>query len=107
MYAVVQTGGKQYRVQPGDRIKVELLSGEEGQEITLDRVLMVGDEENVQIGRPMVEGAHVKAEIVERGRGPKILVFKKRRRKNYRRKNGHRQDYMELSVKEIILSGQT
>lgn len=103
MYAVVKSGGKQYRVGVGDRLKVELLQGEVGEVVTLDRVLMVGEGKNVQVGRPLVDGAAVKAEIVDRGRRPKIIVFKKRRRKNYRRKAGHRQGYTELAVTEIVV----
>ena len=107
MYAVVMSGGKQYRVGVGDRFKVERLQGEVGDEVLLDRVLMVGEGKNVQVGRPLVAGAAVKAEIVDRGRGPKILVFKKRRRKKYRRKAGHRQSYTELAVTEIVVPKRT
>ncbi len=103
MYAVVETGGKQYRVSDGDKFRVEKLSGEVGEEITLDRVLLVSDGEKVQMGSPLVAGASVKAEVVSHGRGRKLVVFKKRRRKGYKRKAGHRQDYTELAVKEILV----
>jgi large subunit ribosomal protein L21 len=100
MYAVIRTGGKQYRVEEGARIRVEKLAGEVGSEITLDDVLMLGGE-TVKIGTPQVSGASVKAEIVAQDRAKKIIVFKMKRRKNYRRKNGHRQPYTELLVKSI------
>jgi large subunit ribosomal protein L21 len=102
MFAVVKTGGKQYRVAQGDTIQVEKLSGDVGDQIDLSEVLLlVDDEENVQIGRPLVEGATVKAEIVQQGKGPKIVVFKMKRRKNYRRKAGHRQPFTGLRILEI------
>jgi large subunit ribosomal protein L21 len=97
MFAVIKTGGKQYRVVPGDVIKVEKLEVEAGSTIALDQVLMVGD----QIGTPLVAGASVAAEVVAQDRGPKIIVFKKKRRQNYRRKNGHRQDITVLRITEI------
>ncbi|MCX7807988.1 MAG: 50S ribosomal protein L21 [Deltaproteobacteria bacterium] len=100
MYAVILTGGKQYRVRQGDRIRVERLDGEVGSTVVFDRVLMVGGEK-LAIGQPFVPGASVKAEIVAQGRDKKIIVFKFRRRKNYRRKRGHRQYYTELRITEI------
>ena len=105
MYAVVKTGGKQYRVAKDDIIKIERLTGEAGEIITLDDVLMVGDGDNITVGAPLVEGAAVAGEILEQGRGPKIIVFKKRRRQNYRRKKGHRQDLTVLKVTEILTGG--
>ena len=105
MYAVVMTGGKQYRVGIGDHVKVELVEGDVGDEVILDKVLAVGDGENLNVGTPVVEGAMVKAEIVELGRHPKVVEFKKRRRKDFRKKIGHRQHYAELAVREIVLPG--
>ncbi len=101
MYAVIKTGGKQYKVSPGDIIRVEKLPGDPGQEIELNEVLLVGDGNQVKIGQPLVEGAKVIATIVDQGRSRKIIIFKKKRRKNYRRKRGHRQYYTELQIKEI------
>jgi large subunit ribosomal protein L21 len=103
MYAVIQTGGKQYRVEPGQTVVVEKLDGDPGQAVTFDDVLLVssGDGGNVQIGKPRVAGATVKGEIVEQGRGPKLVVFKFRLRKNYVRKNGHRQDYTAVKISAI------
>lgn len=101
MYAVIKTGGKQYKVSPGDTIRVEKLPGEPGQEIELNEVLLVGDGEEVKIGQPLVEGAKVIATILNQGRSRKIIVFKKKRRKNYKKKRGHRQFYTELQIKEI------
>ena len=101
MYAVIKTGGKQYKVSPGDTIRVEKLPGEPGQEIELDEVLLVGDGEEVKIGQPLVEGAKVIATVLNQGRSRKIIVFKKKRRKNYKKKRGHRQFYTELQIKEI------
>ena len=97
MFAVIKTGGKQYKVAQNDVIRVEKLPGEAGATITLDQVLMVGD----QVGTPVVPGAVVTATLVEQTRGDKIIVFKKRRRQNYRRKNGHRQDLTVLRITEI------
>ena len=97
MYAVIRTGGKQYRVAEGDRIRVEKLAGEVGSDIELDEVLMLGGDK-VAVGSPLVEGAKVKAKIVAQDKAKKIIVFKYKRRKNYRRKNGHRQPYTELEI---------
>jgi len=97
MFAVIQTGGKQYKVAKDDVIRVEKLAGEAGSEIVLDQVLMVGD----QIGAPIVAGATVTATVVAQARGPKIIIFKKRRRQNSRRKNGHRQDLTILRITDI------
>ncbi|HEY5947220.1 MAG TPA: 50S ribosomal protein L21 [Kofleriaceae bacterium] len=103
MYAVIQTGGKQYRVEPGKTIVVEKLVGDAGAQIVFDQVLLVssGDGGNVTIGKPLVTGAKVTAEIVEQTRGEKLVVFKFRRRKNYVRRNGHRQDVTVVKVAEI------
>jgi large subunit ribosomal protein L21 len=91
MYAVIKTGGKQYRVSADETIVVEKLDGAAGDKIAFDQVLMVGSGETVTVGAPTVAGASVQGEIVEQGRADKILIFKKKRRQNYRRKNGHRQ----------------
>lgn len=103
IYAVVRTGGKQYRVASGQVIKVERLEGDVGETISLDQVLMVGDDQGgePQLGAPLIEGARVIAEVLEQGKGPKILVFKKRRRKNYRRTRGHRQWQTVLRIRDI------
>ena len=100
MYAVIKTGGKQYRVSEGDQIRVEKLPGAVGDELDFAEVLMVGGEK-VAIGTPFVDGAKVLTKIVSQGRGKKIIVFKIRRRKGYRRKAGHRQAYTELKVTSI------
>jgi large subunit ribosomal protein L21 len=97
MFAVVKTGGKQYKVAENDVITVEKLDIEPGQPVTLDQVLMVGE----KVGQPLVAGASVTAQVVEQTRGPKLIVFKKRRRKNSRRKNGHRQDLTVLKITAI------
>ena len=101
MYAVVATGGKQYRINEGDRIRVEKLNGDTGDKVVLDRVLMLGEGEKSKIGSPILEGAKVKAEIVDQYRGEKIVVFKYKKRKNYRRKMGHRQSYTDLRIEKI------
>ena len=101
MYAVLKTGGKQYRVAKGDVIKVEKLDGEAGGKITLDQILMVGEGDKTTVGSPLVKGAKVTAEILGQDRGPKIIVFKKKRRQNYRRKKGHRQDITVLRITDI------
>ncbi len=105
MYAVVKTGGKQYRVSKDDILKVERLPGEAGDVITLDDVLMLGDGADVTVGAPKVDGASVAAEILEQKRDKKIIVFKKRRRQNYRRKAGHRQHLTVLKVTDILTDG--
>lgn len=97
MYAVIRTGGKQYRVTEGDRLRVEKLAGEVGSTLVIDDVLMVGGE-TVSIGKPVLAGAKVTATITGQDRAKKVIVFKFRRRKNYRRKNGHRQPYTELKI---------
>lgn len=97
MFAVIQTGGKQYKVAKDDVIRVEKLAGEAGADVVLDQVLMVGD----KIGAPLVAGAKVTAQVVAQARGPKLIVFKKRRRQNSRRKNGHRQDITILRITDI------
>jgi len=106
MYAIIKTGGKQYRVAPEDVITVEKLAGEPGDTVVISEVLMVADGDGVQIGAPFVEGASVACELVEQTRGPKIIIFKKKRRKHYRRKKGHRQDLTVLKVTEILTGGK-
>lgn len=101
MYAVVKTGGKQYKVAPGETFKVESLEGEKGATLELSDVLLVEKDGVVTVGSPVVAGVKVTAEIVRQGRGKKILVFKHKRRKSYRKMNGHRQNFTELLVKEI------
>ena len=100
MYAVIKTGGKQYRVSEGDRLRVEKLPVEVGATVELTEVLMLGGE-TVAIGKPTIKGAKVTAEVVAQDRAKKIIVFKMKRRKNYRRKNGHRQPYTELKITGI------
>ena len=103
MYAVIKTGGKQYRVSAGEKLKVESLPAEVGAEITLDQVLMVADGDNVRMGTPTVSGASVKATVVGHGRGEKLKIFKMRRRKHYRKTQGHRQNYTEIQISGISL----
>jgi len=103
VYAIIQTGGKQYRVSPGDVLRVERLPGERGNEVMLDQVLLVADGDAVRVGQPLVPDAAVRTQIVRQGKGKKVLVFKKKRRKNYRRKQGHRQLFTALQIDEIIL----
>ena len=101
MYAVVRTGGKQVRVMPGSAVRVEKLPGAVGESIELDQVLLVGGEGETRVGTPLVEGVKVVGTITDQGRGPKITVFKMKRRKGYRRKMGHRQDYTQVRVDSI------
>jgi large subunit ribosomal protein L21 len=103
MYAVIKTGGKQYRVSAGEKLKVESLPAEVGAEITLDHVLMVADGDNVRMGTPTVSGASVKATVVGHGRGEKLKIFKLHRRKHYRKTQGHRQNYTEIQISGISL----
>lgn len=101
MYAVIKTGGKQYRVTEGQRLRVEKLAGNTGDSVTFSDVLMVGGDSGAKIGQPVVSGASVSAKIAAHDRGEKLVIFKFRRRKNYRRKNGHRQPYTELLITGI------
>ena len=101
MYAVIKTGGKQYRVSKDDVVTIERLPGDAGAKVEFDQVLMVGSGAGVTIGAPIVSGAKVIAELVEQSRGPKLIAFKKRRRKNSRRKKGHRQDLSVVRITEI------
>lgn len=101
MYAVVRSGGKQYRVSPGGSVRVERLVGEVGSSVALSDVLMIGDGESVKIGTPTLAGARVTGTIVAQDRAAKVMTFKQKRRKGYRRKYGHRQDYTEIRVDQI------
>lgn len=102
MYAVIQTGGKQYKVNPGTILKIEKVAGEKGDKVTFAEVLMVGDENGaVKVGSPMVTEAVVTAEIIEQGREKKVVVYKYKKRKNYRRKQGHRQPFTKIKIEEI------
>ena len=98
MYAVIQTGGKQYRVSAGEKLKIERIAGAVGQEIVLDQVLVVADGDALKMGTPLVAGATVKAKVLKQGRGDKVLIFKMRRRKHYRKSQGHRQNYTEIEI---------
>lgn len=106
MYAVIETGGKQYRVEPGDVIDVELtpVSGKKVQKVKFDRVLLVGDDEEIKVGTPVVAGAEVTGVLVDEVRGPKVRVFKMKRRKGYRRSRGHRQDLLRVKIDDIKAS---
>ena len=101
MFAVLKTGGKQYKVIQGDLIEVEKLESDVGDKVTLDQVLMVGEGEDVEVGSPYISNCQVTGEVMKQGKGAKIIVFKKKRRKNYRRKNGHRQFITQLKIIEI------
>ena len=106
MYAIVNTGGKQYRVQPGDTVRVEYLPGDQGDLIELEDVRLFADDDGeVMIGAPTVNGAKVTAEVVQQGRGKKVIVFKYKAKTRYRRKNGHRQNFTELRVTDISYDG--
>ena len=102
MYAVVKTGGKQYKVAPGEKLKIEQIPADVGAEVILDQVLLVSEGEAVRLGQPTVAGATVKATVVAHGRGEKIRIFKMRRRKHYQKHQGHRQNYTELQIDAIV-----
>jgi large subunit ribosomal protein L21 len=103
MYAVIKTGGKQHRVSEGDVLKIEKLEGQKGDTIVFEEVLLVSKEDQTRVGTPIVEGAKVVGEIVHQGKGPKIIIFKKKRRKGFLKKTGHRQLLTEVRIKEISL----
>jgi large subunit ribosomal protein L21 len=102
MYAVIKTGGKQYKVAPGQKLKVEQIPADVGANVILDQVLMVGEGESVRLGQPTVAGATVTATVVAHGRGEKVKIFKMRRRKHYQKHQGHRQNYTELKIDAIV-----
>jgi large subunit ribosomal protein L21 len=101
MYAVIETGAKQYKVSPGDQIDIERIQAEAGSTVSLDKVLLVNDDGKVKVGTPTVESAVVLADVIEHKRGPKIIAFKMRRREGYHRKIGHRQELTVIKIKEI------
>ena len=101
MMTIIEQGGFQFKVAEGDTINVPFINAEKGDEITMDRVLLVSKDEAVTVGTPEVEGAEVKAKVVEHGKDKKILVMKKKRRKDYKKKNGHRQDFTQLQITSI------
>ena len=98
MYAVIKTGGKQYRVAPGEKLKVEQIPADIGSEVVLDQVLLVGNGDAVTVGKPLVAGASVTTKVLAQGRGVKVTIFKMRRRKHYRKSQGHRQNYTEIEI---------
>ncbi len=101
MYAVIKTGGKQYRVSTGETLKIETVAGDVGSAVVLDKVLMVGEGDKVTIGKPLLSGASVKATIVSHGRADKVKIFKMKRRKHYQKHQGHRQNYTEIRIDGI------
>jgi large subunit ribosomal protein L21 len=103
MFAVFETGGKQFRAEPGGRIRVPSLDAEPGDTVTFDQVLLASDGDDVKVGLPIVDGASVRAEILRHGRDRKIIVFKRKRRKGYRKKQGHRQGFTEIRVDEVVV----
>jgi large subunit ribosomal protein L21 len=103
MYAVIETGGKQYRVETGQTLIIEKLDGSSGDAVEFDKVLLLSTDDAVAVGRPIVEGARVKGEIVEQLRGPKLTVYKFKRRKDYRRRNGHRQNLTAVKISEVVV----
>jgi large subunit ribosomal protein L21 len=105
MYAVIRTGGKQYKVAPQDVLQIEKIEGAAGDAVNFSDVLMVAGDGDPHVGAPLVSGALVSAEVVEQARGPKIIIFKKKRRQNYRRKRGHRQDLTTVRILEILTGG--
>ena len=106
MYAVIKTGGKQYRVAANDTLEIEKLSGKVGDWVQFQEILMVGGDGTAEVGKPLVKGASVAAEVIEQGRGDKVIIFKKRRRHNYRRKKGHRQELTTVRITEILTGGK-
>ena len=101
MYAVIKTGGKQYRVEAGEKIRVEQILAEIGSELVIDQVLMIADGDNISMGKPLVSGATVKATVLGQGRHDKVRIFKMRRRKHYQKHQGHRQNYTEIQITGI------
>jgi large subunit ribosomal protein L21 len=105
MYAVIKSGGKQYRVESGAQLRVELLAAEVGAAISFEEVLLVGNGDGVQVGAPLVSGATVKATVIGHGRGEKVKIFKLRRRKHFQKSQGHRQSYTEVRIDDIVTQG--
>ena len=103
MFAVFRSGGKQFRAQPGSLIRIPSIEAEPGDAVTFDEVLLASDNDAVKVGEPLVDGAKVTAEVVRHGRDRKIIVFKRKRRKGYRRKQGHRQGFTEIRVEEVVV----
>jgi large subunit ribosomal protein L21 len=103
MYAVFRTGGKQFRAEPGTRLHIPSLDAQPGDHVVFDQVLLAANGESVTVGSPLVSGASVKAEVVGHGRDKKVIVFKRKRRKGYRKKQGHRQGYTEIRVQDVVL----
>ncbi|MCZ7585100.1 MAG: 50S ribosomal protein L21 [Deltaproteobacteria bacterium] len=101
MYAVIETGGQQYKVKEGDTLKVERLDGDVGSKLTFDKILVIGDEGDTKLGRPYVDGARVESEIVAQDRHRKVIVFKYRRRKGYQKKQGHRQPFTKVRITKV------
>ena len=106
MYAVIKTGGKQYKVEAGATLKVEKLLGDVGSKVVIDKVLMINDGDTTTIGAPLVAGATVSATVISHGRADKVMIFKFRRRKHYRKTQGHRQSFTEIQIGEILAAGQ-
>ena len=102
MYAVIETGGKQYRVEPGETLVVETLPGNAGDAVKFDRVLLISGDDSVAVGRPAIDGAVVTGQIVEHVLGEKLVVYKFKRRKNYRKRNGHRQPYTAVKIQSVV-----
>jgi large subunit ribosomal protein L21 len=103
MYAVFRTGGKQFRAEPGRRLLIPVLAAEPGDTVTFEDVLLAGDGDKVSVGLPLVSGASVKAEVLRHGRDKKVIIFKRKRRKNYRKKQGHRQGFTEIRVDQVVM----
>lgn len=103
MYAVFRTGGKQYRAEPGAQLRIPTLDAEPGSSVDFDEVLLAADGDDVSVGTPLVEGASVKAEVLRHGRSDKVIVFKRKRRKGYRKKQGHRQGFTEIRVDSVVV----
>jgi len=106
MYAVIKSGGKQYRVAPGEKIKLEKLAAAPGESVTFDEVLMVGGDGEARVGSPLLADSRVEATVEEHGRGNKIIVYKFKRRKGYHKKQGHRQDYTKVHIDKLVVGGE-
>jgi len=104
MYAIIRSGGKQFRAEPGQTIRVPALNAEPGQQVTFDEVLVAGTDDGLKVGTPIVAGAAVTGEVVKHGKDKKVIIFKWKRRKNYRRKQGHRQGFTEVRISDISLA---